>query len=72
VKTCHGLRASATRRSNSSGVNAMGMSPRFTVCPATSIVTSAIRSVSGVLASPGRSLARTRATSSAGLKGLGT
>ena len=42
VDTCQGLRARATRRSNSSGVSEIRSSPRLTRWPATSIVMSAM------------------------------
>ena len=49
MKTCQGLRARATSRSNSSGVSEIRSLPRLTRWPATSMVTSAMRSVSGRL-----------------------
>jgi hypothetical protein len=65
-----GLRASATSRSNSSGVSEISWPSRVTRCPATSMSTSPIRRLSGSMSSLRRIRARTRATSSLGLNGL--
>ena len=76
MKTWRGLRASATSRSNSSGVSLTSSPSRVTVCAGTSMVIwlpgGPMVSISGAASSPRRSRARIRATSSLGLNGLTT
>src|SRR6266702_679680 len=64
VNTCRGLRASATSRSNSSGVRLIGSPSRLTECPATSIEMSPMSSISASAASSSTTSTRPFMTSS--------
>lgn len=70
MNTWRGLRASATSRSNSNGVNEIGLPSRVTLCAGTSISIGPMDSSSAGSSSVRRSRARTRATSSFGLNGF--